>query len=60
MQGLFMEYLSLEGRKMEFVDLVNSEKKLKESHKVLQQVTTTKVIELLHMDFMGPMQVEST
>ena len=26
MQGLFMEYLSLEGRKMEFVDLVNSEK----------------------------------
>ena len=29
------------------------------SHKKLQHLTTTKVLELLHMDLMGPMQVES-
>ena len=34
-------------------------KQLKVSHKVLQQVTTTKILELLHMDLIGPMQVES-
>ena len=34
-------------------------KQLKESHSSLQQTTTTKVLELLHMDLMGPMQVES-
>ena len=28
-------------------------------HKKLQHLTTTKVLELLHMDLMGPMQVES-
>ena len=35
-------------------------KQLKMSHKILQQITTTKILELLHMDLMGPMQVEST
>ena len=34
-------------------------KQLKKSHKVLQQITTTRILELLHMDLMGPMQVES-
>src|ERR1044072_7369095 len=29
------------------------------SHKKLQHLTATKVLELLHMDLMGPMQVES-
>ena len=35
-------------------------KQLKKSHKVLQQITTTRILELLHMDLMGSMQVEST
>ena len=34
-------------------------KQLKESHSSLQQTTTSRVLELLHMDLMGPMQVES-
>src|ERR1044072_5444928 len=34
-------------------------KQTKVSHKKLQHLTTTKVLELLHMDLMGPMQVES-
>ena len=34
-------------------------KQLKESHSLLQQTTTTRVLELLHIDLMGPMQVES-
>jgi len=34
-------------------------KQKKVSHKVLQQISTTQVLELLHMDLMGPMQVES-
>ena len=29
------------------------------SHKKLQHLTTTIVLELLHVDLMGPMQVES-
>ena len=29
------------------------------SHKVLQHITTTRVLELLYMDLVGPMQVES-
>lgn len=29
------------------------------SHKKLQHLTTSKVLELLHMDLMGPMQVDS-
>lgn len=29
------------------------------SHKKLQHLTTSKVMDLLHMDLMGPMQVES-
>lgn len=29
------------------------------SHKKLQHLTTSKVLELLHMNLMGPMQVES-
>ena len=29
------------------------------SHQKVQHLTTTKVLELLHMDLMGPMQVES-
>jgi hypothetical protein len=28
-------------------------------HKKVQHLTTTKTLELLHMDLMGPMQVES-
>ncbi|MCI20890.1 gag-pol polyprotein, partial [Trifolium medium] len=28
-------------------------------HQKLQHLTTTRVLELLHMDLMGPMQVES-
>ena len=35
-------------------------KQLQMSHKVLQQITTTRILKLLHMDLMGPMQVEST
>lgn len=34
-------------------------KPTKMSHKKLQHLTTSKVSELLHMDLMGPMQVES-
>lgn len=34
-------------------------KKTKMSHPKLQHQTTSKVLELLHMDLMGPMQVES-
>ncbi|XP_057444753.1 uncharacterized protein LOC130736999 [Lotus japonicus] len=34
-------------------------KQTKMSHKMLQHQTTTKLLELLHMDLMGPMQVES-
>lgn len=34
-------------------------KQRKMSHKKLQHLTTSKVMELLHMGLMGPMQVES-
>ena len=34
-------------------------KQLKESHSSLQQTTTSRVLELLYIDLMGPMQVES-
>src|ERR1044072_8865593 len=34
-------------------------KKTKMPHKKLQHLTTTKFLELIHMDLMGPMQVES-
>ena len=34
-------------------------KQLKTTHKVVQQISTTKVLELLHIDLVGPMQVES-
>ena len=34
-------------------------KQTKMPHKKLQHLTTTKVLELIHMDLMGPMQVES-
>ncbi|GAA0151607.1 hypothetical protein LIER_10294 [Lithospermum erythrorhizon] len=34
-------------------------KQTKVSHQLLQQVFTTRVLELLHMDLMGPMQVEN-
>lgn len=35
------------------------EKHKKVLHKVMQQISTTRALELLHMDLMGPMQVES-
>ena len=35
------------------------EKQLKVSYKVLQQVTTIKVLELLHMDLMGPRKLKA-
>ena len=34
-------------------------KKVKASHKVLQYLVTNRVLELLHMDLMGPMKIES-
>ena len=34
-------------------------KQVKLSHSLLQQITTSRVLELLHMDFMGPVQVEN-
>ena len=34
-------------------------KQLKTTQKVVQQISTTKVLKLLHMDLRGPMQVES-
>ncbi|KAK2428718.1 putative mitochondrial protein [Trifolium repens] len=34
-------------------------KKIRMSHPMLEHQTTSKVLELLHMDLMGPMQVES-
>ena len=34
-------------------------KQTRMSHKKLQHLTTSKVLELLHMDLMGPMQVKS-
>lgn len=34
-------------------------KQLKMSHKSISDINTTKVLELLHMDLMGPIQVES-
>ncbi|MCI73221.1 gag-pol polyprotein, partial [Trifolium medium] len=33
-------------------------KQTKMSHQKLQQLATARVLELLHMDLMGPMQVE--
>lgn len=33
-------------------------KQTKMSHKKVQHLITTRVLELLHMDLMGPMQVE--
>ena len=35
------------------------DKQVKLSYNLLQQTTATKVLELLHMDLIGPMQVES-
>ena len=32
---------------------------IKAAHKVVQQTSTSKVLELLHMDLMGPLQIES-
>ena len=34
-------------------------KQLKTTHKVVQHTSTSKILELLHIDLMGPMQVES-
>ena len=34
-------------------------KQLKTTHKIVQHTSTSKVLELLHMDLVGPMQVES-
>ena len=34
-------------------------KQTRMSHKKLQHQTTSRILELLHMDLMGPMQVES-
>ena len=34
-------------------------KQLKMSHKVVQHPSTTRVLKLLHMDLLGPIQVES-
>ena len=34
-------------------------KQLKTTQKVVQHTSTSKVLEFLHMDLMGPMQVES-
>ena len=34
-------------------------KQVKKSHKMVQHITTSRVLELLSMDLMGPMQVES-
>ena len=34
-------------------------KQLKTTHKILQLTSTSKVLQLFHMDLMGPMQVES-
>ena len=34
-------------------------KQIKTTHKVVQQASTSMVLELLYMDLMGPMQVES-
>ena len=34
-------------------------KQIKTTHKVVQQASTSKVLELLHIDLMDPMQVES-
>ena len=36
-----------------------SGKQQRASHKVIQDKATSKVLQLLHMDLMGPMQVES-
>ena len=35
------------------------EKQILMSHKMVQHLSTTRVLELLHMDLMGPMQVKS-
>ena len=34
-------------------------KQIRMSHKMMQHPSTTRVLELLHMNLMGPMQVES-
>ena len=34
-------------------------KQIRKSHKMVQHSSTTRVLQLLHMDLMGPMQVES-
>ena len=34
-------------------------KQVKATHKMLQYLVTSRVLELLHVDLMGPMQVES-
>ena len=33
-------------------------KQLKTTHKIVQHTSTSKVLELLHMDLMGPMQIK--
>ena len=33
-------------------------KQIRMSHKMMQHSSTSKILELLHMDLMGPMQVE--
>ena len=35
------------------------EKQMQMSYKMVQHLSTARVLELLHMDLMGPMQVES-
>ena len=34
-------------------------KRIRMSHKMTQHLSTTRVLELLHMDLIGPIQVES-
>ena len=34
-------------------------KQIRMTHKMMQHPSTTRTLELLHMDLMGPMQVES-
>ena len=52
-------FLSLENSLILFVVLVKREKKTRNTHKRFDEILTSKPLELLHMDLMGPMRTKS-
>jgi len=54
-----VEFLNEERKKIGVCGPCQLGKQIRATHNVLQQISTTKVMKLLHMDLMGPMHVES-